>query len=115
MHELGIMQDVLASAIRTADENNGNKVTKITLKIGVLSGVLPHYMQSYFDVISKGTKAEGAELVIETEPALFHCGSCDKKTVFREFGADFVCGHCGNESMQLLLGKTFQLVSVAII
>ena len=115
MHELGVMRDVLSTAVRAADENGAAKVTKITLKVGVLSGILPNFMQEYFDVISKDTKAENAQLVIETEPAIFHCTDCSKKTVYEKFGPDFSCEHCSGNSIRLLHGKTFQIVSVAVI
>ncbi|MEG0778283.1 MAG: hydrogenase maturation nickel metallochaperone HypA [Oscillospiraceae bacterium] len=115
MHELGIMNDVLATALRVVETNNGKKVTKITLKVGVLSGILPNYMQSFFDLISKGTAAEGSKLVIENEPAVFQCADCGEQSTFESFGSDFVCLHCGGTSIRLLSGKSFQIVSVAII
>lgn len=115
MHELGIMQDVLDIAVRTAENNNGSRVTKITLLVGVLSGILPNYMQSYFDLISKGTIAESAELIIEVEPAVFTCPDCGGRTVFERYGPDFVCGECGSANVRLLSGKSFKILSVAII
>ena len=115
MHELGIMNDVLDTALRVAAQNGGKRVTKIMLKVGVLSGVLPDYMQSFFEIISKDTIAQGAKLVIENEPAEFLCRDCGEKTAFPRFGPDFICQHCGSENMQLLSGKTFQIINVGII
>ncbi len=115
MHELGIMNDVLDTALRVAQQNNGRKVTKITLKVGVLSGILPDYLKSFFELISKDTIAKDANLIVEIEPAVFSCRDCGKQTVFPRFGPDFICEHCGSENMQLLSGKSFQIVNVGII
>ncbi|MEG2072223.1 MAG: hydrogenase maturation nickel metallochaperone HypA [Oscillospiraceae bacterium] len=115
MHELGIMKDVLETALRVASENKGKRVTKVTLKVGVLSGVLPNYMASFFELIAKGTAAEGAQVIIENEAAVFLCRDCGKKTTFQQFGPDFICEHCDSTNLQLLQGKTFQIVSVGII
>ncbi len=53
MHELGIMTNVLDRAVSVCTEHGGTKVTKITLKIGVMSGIVASYVQSFFDVLSK--------------------------------------------------------------
>lgn len=115
MHELGIMQDVLDLAVKACEKNDGRRVTKITLLVGVLSGVLPNYMQSYFDLISKGTIAEGSELVIEVDPAVFVCRDCGGHTIFERYGPDFVCGECGGANVRLISGKAFKIISIAII
>ena len=115
MHELGIMNNVLDSAIRVAKENNGHRVTKVTLKVGVLSGILPDYMAAFFDMISQNTIAQGAELIIEIEPAVFLCRDCGEKTSFDRYGPDFICSNCNSENLSLLSGKSFQIVSVAIV
>lgn len=115
MHELGIMNDVLETALRVANENGGKKVTRITLKIGVMSGVVADYVQSFFDVISKGTIAESAEIEIISEPVVFRCRDCSRTTVYEKLGPEYVCHACGSESLFMVQGYGFQIVSVAII
>lgn len=115
MHELGIMADVLDTAISVAENHGGSRVTKITLKIGVMSGVMPEYVQSFFDVISKNTVASGANITIESDPAVFHCRKCGEQTVYEALGPEYVCGHCGSPALHLLSGYGFQIVNVGII
>lgn len=115
MHELGIMTDVLDTALRVAQQNGGKRVTKITLKIGLMSGVIPSYVQSFFDVISKGTAAEGAEIIIEPDPAVFICRKCGEKTVFDALGPDYICKDCGSQALRMISGYGFQIVNVGII
>lgn len=114
MHELGIMTDVLDTAIRVAEDNGGKAVTKITLKIGLMSGVKSEYVQSFFTVISKDTIANKAEIVIEDDPAVFLCRSCGEKTVYGALGPDYVCSACGSEALRLVSGHGFQIVNVGI-
>ena len=52
MHELGIMNRVLALALRTAEENNATEIKQICLEVGVLSGILPDYLESFFKMIT---------------------------------------------------------------
>lgn len=115
MHELGIMNDVLDTAVRVAKENSGRRVTKIVLKIGVMSGVVDTYVQSFFDLISKGTIAEGAEVEIDSDPAVFRCCKCGMTTVYDKLGPEYACHACGSESLRLISGHGFQIVSVAIV
>lgn len=108
------MTDVLDTALRVARDNGGKAVTKITLKIGLMSGVQAEYVQSFFEVISKDTIAAKAEIVIENEPAAFLCRSCGEKTVYEALGPDYLCSACGSEALRLLTGRSFQIVNVGI-
>lgn len=109
------MTDVLDTALRVCEENGGKKVTKITLKVGLMSGIIPSYVQSFFDVISKDTKANGATIEIELDPAVFVCRKCGEKTVYEALGPEYVCKSCGSQALRMTTGYGFQIVSVGII
>lgn len=115
MHELGIMTDVLDTALRVAEEHGGKKVTKISLKVGLMSGIVSAYVQSFFDVISKDTIAGGAEILITDDPAVFKCRKCGETTVYEKLGPEYVCRNCGSPSLHLESGYGFQIVNVGII
>ena len=115
MHELGIMTDVLDTALRVCEENGGKKVTKITLKVGLMSGIIPSYVQSFFDVISKDTKACGAKLEIISDPAVFICRKCGKTTVYDALGPEYICKDCGSPALRMSSGYGFQIVNVGIV
>jgi len=110
MHELGIMTDVLDTALRVAEEHGGSKVTKITLKIGLMSGIVSTYVQSFFDVISKEATIE-----IESDPVVFKCRKCGEQTVYNELGPEYICQNCGSPALHLESGYGFQIVNVGII
>lgn len=115
MHELSIMVDVLDTALRVAEQNGGKKVTKITLKIGLMSGIMPEYVQSFFDVISKDSIAKGAEIIIQPDPAVFICRKCGEKTTYEVLGPEYVCKDCGSAALRMISGYGFQIVNVGII
>lgn len=115
MHELGIMTEVLDTALRVCEENSGKKVTKITLKVGLMSGIIPSYVQSFFDVISKDTKASGAKLEIISDPAVFVCRKCGNTTVYDALGPEYLCKDCGSAALRMNSGYGFQIVNVGII
>lgn len=115
MHELGIMKDVLQTALRIAEQHNGKKVTKITLRVGVMSGIVPRFCTSMFEYIAKDTIAEGCEMIVEEEPAVFKCLKCGEKTVYNELSSEIKCCACGSPSLRLVEGYKSQIVNVGII
>ena len=109
------MTDVLDRALAVCQEHGGTKVTNITLKIGVMSGIVATYVQSFFDVLAKGTAAEGAEIAIEDDPAVFICRKCGAKTVYAQLGPEYVCSSCGSPALRLSGGYGLQIVNVGIV
>ena len=109
------MTDVLDRAVSVCTEHGGTRVTKITLKIGVMSGIVASYVQSFFDVLSKGTIAEGAQIEIQEDPAVFLCRKCGSKTVYAQLGPEYVCSSCGSPSLHLESGYGLQIVNIGIV
>ena len=64
MHEYHIVEGIVKQAAKTARDNGASRVTKVTLAVGPFSGLEESSVRLYFDSISEGTPAEGAELVI---------------------------------------------------
>ena len=115
MHELGIMNEVLSTAIGVAEKNGGKRVSKITRRVGALPGIVPRFCSSMFEVISEGTIAEGCEMVIEEAPAVFKCINCGELSEYNEPEHEYKCHSCGSEQLRLLSGYKFQIVSVGIV
>jgi hydrogenase nickel incorporation protein HypB len=65
VHELGIMESAIEVVQRYAAEKHARRVERIVLRIGTLAGVDRDSLRFAFDVVSKGTAAEGATLDIE--------------------------------------------------
>ena len=115
MHELGIINRVQQTALRLMREQHAHAVTEVRMKVGVLSGILPDYLTSYFEMINKNTPAEGARLMIEIEPAVFICRDCGAESVFPKYGPDFICCHCSSENLSLTGGSSLKIISVTVV
>lgn len=93
MHELSVTQSILDIALAHAQGAGANRILKVNLVIGELSGLVGESIQFYFDFISKETPAEGAELTFRHVPAHFRCLDCG--TEYEPNGTDWTCPQCG--------------------
>jgi len=111
MHELPFAEGMLAIVL---DEVKGvavNKITKINLTIGRLSGILPACIRYSFEVLSRKTLAEGAALEISQPEAQVHCRNCEAD--FTSKGLDDLnCPICNMKNIELLSGRDFTVDSI---
>jgi hydrogenase nickel incorporation protein HypA/HybF len=68
MHEFSIVDSLLQLADEHAKKNNAKKVTKLEVKIGVLSGVEPDLLKTAFETFKEGTICENVEFVMKIQP-----------------------------------------------
>ena len=92
MHEMSIAEGILNIAFDYARQNNSNKISKITLKLGDMSGVEIEALNISFNILTKDTIAEGAELVINRIPIIGKCNKCGKD--FKITNYNFFCPEC---------------------
>ena len=78
MHEYGVTRQLIAICERAAKKHNASKIKKVTLLVGEKSGFIGDSIALYFEVLSTGTLASGAELVIETVKPMLRCSKCKK-------------------------------------
>ena len=73
MHEYSIVQSLLDSCEDNAKANDATKVTKVVVKIGVMSGVEPDLLKMAFDTFKEKTICEEAEFVMNIQPIVIKC------------------------------------------
>ena len=112
MHELSVCQAMLKQVAAIAAENRSHAVTRITLRIGPLSGVDARLLQHAFPVACAGTVARDAELVIESLPIRVMCRQCGSETDAQV--NKLVCAACGDYHTQLVSGDELLLASVEL-
>ena len=76
MHELPATQGMLDVALKAARDVGAERIQRIDLVVGDLTSFVDDSIQFYFDIMSEGTPAEGAELRFRREPAEGRCGGC---------------------------------------
>lgn len=111
MHELSVTQNVLDMALAEANKHGAKRITKVKLKLGKLTQVVPECVQFYLDMLGKDTIAEGAQLEVEPVPLVVQCKSCRTTTSLEEY--NFACQDCGGP-MDIISGRELYLDSIEI-
>ena len=108
MHELSITQSV----VDTVTERTGDApVATVTVRVGVLSGVVPDAMRFCFELVSAGTPLEGATLTIEQPAGRGHCAACGEDLVLSDL---LVLCPCGSADVEVLAGRELAIASVQL-
>jgi len=112
MHELSVCLSLMQQVERIARERNAEKVTKITLNIGPLSGVEPDLLRNAYPLAAAGTVAEDAELVMEIADIVVQCSQCDSESTVMP--NKLVCGSCGDFRTRVTSGDELTLMRVEL-
>lgn len=113
MHELGVVFHVIKTLEHTAAENGVTKINKVTLQLGEVSSVIPHYLTDCWKWASaKNELLCGAELTIETIPAVTFCEGCNREYATVEHGR--TCPYCGSGRTYLLQGNEFMIKEIEV-
>jgi hydrogenase nickel incorporation protein HypA/HybF len=112
MHELGVTQNILEIALEHARKAHARKIRRIHLVIGELSGIVDESVKFYFDFVSKGTMAEGAELTFQKKPALLRCRSCGQ--AFPPVRNSWICPACQAPGAEIVSGREFSMESIEV-
>ena len=113
MHELPVTQAILDTALVAAQQAGGQRILAIDLVIGELSGIVDDSVQFYFDILSQGTPAQGAQLRFQRQPARAACPDCGHTYNVTAPLAPF-CPVCGGARVQVSGGRQFFLESIEI-
>lgn len=112
MHEVGLMQEALRIALGHAVAARAARVYSLTLRIGPLSGVENDALRFAFEVVTPGSAAEGAEVILEEVPIQCWCVGCAR--LFQPADYVFRCPDCQQISGDVRQGREFDLLAVEI-
>jgi hydrogenase nickel incorporation protein HypA/HybF len=114
MHEVSLVSSLVEQIEATARKEVFEKVLRIRLAIGALSGVEPACVEFCFPEVARGSVLEGAELTIDRIDLRLHCQVCEKDSSSSDF-IFFVCAHCGSVDVKIENGKEFRVVDMDVI
>ena len=112
MHELAITEGIMEAALPEAVKHGAKRILEIRLRIGELSGVIPDCIEEYFNIISKGTIAEGAKIVTTRIPVAITCPDCgfegdiDRRKIR--------CPQCGGIDFRIIRGREYYVDSLEV-
>lgn len=111
MHELGVvfhMRDLLEDV---ACEQQLTSIGKVVVNLGEVSGVVTELFDDAWRwASSKSDVLRGAELVVNTIPAVSACDDCGNAYATVEHGR--TCPHCGSPHTQLLRGNELEIKEI---
>ena len=111
MHELGVVFHCIKQINAVAAENGVKRIHSVTVQLGEVSAVIPYYFEDCWNwAVKKETVLKGAELVIETIPAVTHCENCGKDYPTVKHGK--TCPHCGSGNTFLLTGNEIMIKQI---
>jgi hydrogenase nickel incorporation protein HypA/HybF len=100
---MGLAQNIMDIVVKTAEQNNVDKVVRINVRAGKLRGIVPEQLQFCFGFVARESSVvDGAQLVIETLPIKGKCKSCSHEFFVEEYR--FVCPECEYEDIDVLQG-----------
>jgi hydrogenase nickel incorporation protein HypA/HybF len=112
MHEMSITQDILRIVTEHAASASAEKVTEIQIVIGELASFIDDSIEFYFDILSPGTVAEGAELQFRRIKTRFRCRQCGHE--FTPENRNWICPSCSALGGDVIAGKEFYIESITI-
>ena len=109
MHELGITRNIVAIVSERAQ---GQKVLRVTLEVGRLSGMLAEAIRFCFDICSQGSPLEGAALQIVEVEGRGHCSACGAEPVMTmPLGR---CPVCREPSLRIVAGTELKISEMEV-
>jgi hydrogenase nickel incorporation protein HypA/HybF len=106
------MQSTLAIALERAADEGAHRIHRLTMRIGPLSGVVPEALEFAFDVLTRGTIAEGATLTVERVPIVCYCRTCRRE--FRPNDLFCECPRCHTPGGEVHQGRELELASLEV-
>lgn len=112
MHEYSIVQSLLDSCEENARANKAKKVTKVVVKIGVMSGVEPDLLKTAFDTFKEKTVCEDAEFVLNMQKVVVKCNDCEEESTLEKL--EYTCPACEGTDLQVIDGEHMYLMQLEL-
>lgn len=112
MHEVSLCERVVQILEQEASNQAFSRVNLVRLEIGTLAGVEVEAMRFGFDVVTRGTIADGATLEIIYQPAIAWCLQCSKRVSIQQRYDP--CPDCGLFQLQVIQGDDMRIKDLEV-
>ena len=112
MHEISLMESVVALIEDERRKQGFSRVRAIRLKVGTLGHAEPEALRFCFDAVTSGTVADGARLEIETVFEAGWCSACRQTVPLEERFSS--CLLCGNSYVRVTAGTELRLAELEV-
>lgn len=113
MHELGLVIEVVKQVEELAEQNDVEKVTKLTLEVGEVSGVVKEYFEDAFKWFTKKSEyMQECVLDYVTIEGISYCEDCKKTYPTVKFGKE--CPFCHSPRTYLVSGQEVKIKDIEV-
>ncbi len=101
------MRNLLDIVEATASREGAERIDVIHMRIGEMAGINYESLKFAFEILSKGTRAEGGRLEYDKVDLLVKCKECS-----HEFDPEelvFRCPECGSGSIDIIAGREMEV------
>jgi len=110
MHEYSVVQALLEQVEALASENKATAVTKVIVKIGIMSGVEPHLLEVAFETFKEKSICEQAHFVMNIQALTLKCQKCHTTSEMQTIS--YACPSCESLDVEVIDGEDMYLMSL---
>jgi hydrogenase nickel incorporation protein HypA/HybF len=112
LHEAAIARRILDTIVEGASRHGARRITRLRMKVGQVSGVVPEALAFALEAAVQGTPAEGLVVDIETVPLAVRCLECGARGRTEEHVLS--CPSCGAHRTEIVQGRELRLIDMDI-
>jgi hydrogenase nickel incorporation protein HypA/HybF len=110
MHEFSIVQSLLDVAVAETRRAGAQRVLRLNCRIGELRQINESLLREAFELLSRGTLCENAELCVEKTFMQARCRACER--LFEVHNWNWRCPDCGGDGSLAGGGDELELTSI---
>jgi hydrogenase nickel incorporation protein HypA/HybF len=112
MHEMSIAQGLLDIIREEMEKHQATVLRSVRLNIGQLSAIVPESLSFCFEIMTAGTRLEGARLNMEIIPLRGVCRACKREFEIENYA--FECPHCQSRDIETISGHELSIVEMEV-
>lgn len=112
MHEMALCESVLQILEEQAEVQGYRRVKRVWLEIGALAGVEIDALRFGFEVVTRGSLADGAALEVLERPGQAWCLGCSDTVEVRQRYDG--CPRCGGYQLQVTGGERLAIKELEV-
>jgi hydrogenase nickel incorporation protein HypA/HybF len=110
MHELSIATSIIDIAEDFAREKHVEKILKIEVEVGKLSGVVRENLIFALEIAVKDTVLKDAEIIIDETEGRSKCNACGAEFINNDWYTP--CPNCHSLNFEIVAGKELRVKSI---
>jgi len=123
LHEFSMAERIVKAVLDAANSRKASSIIQINLDVGELTFLSHEQLMFCMEVVSKGTIAENAKVVITRTRARIHCSKCGYVGHVEYFGEEvhsmipipiLTCPKCGSSEADVTDGNECTVRSIKV-